>query len=280
MQYGAAPTNYNAFPQPYSQQGPSFQPPQSQPQFPQQPSPFAPPGMQQQQQQFPNNQPFAPPQQFQPPPNQGGPTFSPPYQNGPPPFQNGVPQFQNGPPQQYNGAPPGPYQQNQFQPPRTQSPLQNGFHQQRAPASLSPAPGLPQRPSFGAPPVNAFQMQQMHQGQLPGPPNPPDSPFNNSRGAGGPINKPQVPFPTPMSENATSLDELVSGAARNAEKAANTPSAAQPAAKADGTSEEKKGKKEKDKNIKLVYSDNDVSPEEKMAQLPRYAFAPEGKVAA
>ncbi|KAI4168691.1 MAG: hypothetical protein LQ343_006194 [Gyalolechia ehrenbergii] len=279
MQYGAAPTNYNAFPQPYSQQGPPFQPPQNQPQFPQPPSPFAPPGMQQQQ--FPNNQHFAPPQQFQAPPNQGGPTFSPPYQNGPSQFQNGGPQFQTGPPQPYNaGSPPGPYQQNQFQPPRTESPSQNGFQPQRAPASLSPAPGLPQRPSFGAPPVNAFQMQQMHQGQLPGPPNPPDSPFNNSRGAGGPLSKPQVPFPMPVSDNATSLDELVSGAARDAEKAANASSDAKSVAKADGTLEEKKGKKDKDKNMKLVYSDNDVSPEEKMAQLPRYAFAPEGKVGA
>ncbi|KAL8940350.1 MAG: hypothetical protein Q9216_002862 [Gyalolechia sp. 2 TL-2023] len=279
MQYGAPPTNYNSFPQPFSQQGPPFQPPQNQPQFPQQPSPFAPPGMQQQQ--FPNNQNFAPPQQFQPPPGQGGPTFSPTYQSGPPQFQNGGPQFQNGPPQPYNaGSPPGPYQPNQFQPLRTQSPSQNGFHQQRAPASLSPAPGLPQRPSFGAPPVNAFQMQQMHQGQLPGPPNPPDSPFNNSRGAGGPINKPQAPFPIPVSDNATSLDELVSGAARDAEKATTAPSGAKSSTKAEGTSEEKKGKKEKDKNMKLVYSDNDVSPEEKMAQLPRYAFAPEGKVSA
>ena len=35
---------------------------------------------------------------------------------------------------------------------------------------------------------------------------------------------------------------------------------------------EKKGKKEKDKNSKMVYSDNEISPEEKMAQLSRYAF--------
>ncbi|KAL9593546.1 MAG: hypothetical protein Q9219_007503 [cf. Caloplaca sp. 3 TL-2023] len=279
MQYGAPPASYNPFPQPYGQQGPPFQPPQNQPQFPQQPSPFAPPGMQQP---FPNGQPFAPPQQFQPPPNQGGPTFAPPYQNGPPPFQNGGPPFHSGPPQQFNvGSPPAPFQQAQFQPPRTQSPLQNNsFHQQRPPASLSPAPGLPQRPSFGAPPVNAFQMQQMHQGQLPGPPNPPDSPFNNSRGAGGPLNQPQFPVPGSMSDNATSLDELVSGAARDAEKAASAAADAKPAVKSDGPSDEKKGKKEKDKNMKLVYSDNEVSPEEKMAQLPRYAFAPKGKVGA
>jgi hypothetical protein len=40
---------------------------------------------------------------------------------------------------------------------------------------------------------------------------------------------------------------------------------------------EKKVKKEKDKNTKMVYSDNEVSPEEKMAKLPRYAFVPDGK---
>jgi hypothetical protein len=40
---------------------------------------------------------------------------------------------------------------------------------------------------------------------------------------------------------------------------------------------EKKPKKEKDKNTKMVYSDNEFSPEEKMAKLPRYAFVPDGK---
>ena len=40
---------------------------------------------------------------------------------------------------------------------------------------------------------------------------------------------------------------------------------------------EKKSKKEKDKDrdAKLIYSDNDTSPEEKMARLPRYAFDPD-----
>jgi hypothetical protein len=36
--------------------------------------------------------------------------------------------------------------------------------------------------------------------------------------------------------------------------------------------EKKPAKKEKDKNSRLVYSDNDISPEEKMAALSRYAF--------
>ena len=36
--------------------------------------------------------------------------------------------------------------------------------------------------------------------------------------------------------------------------------------------DEKAGKKEKSKATRLVYSDNETSPEEKMAVLPRYAF--------
>lgn len=36
---------------------------------------------------------------------------------------------------------------------------------------------------------------------------------------------------------------------------------------------EKKGKKE----MKMSYDDNEISPEEKMALMPRYAFVPEGK---
>ena len=37
----------------------------------------------------------------------------------------------------------------------------------------------------------------------------------------------------------------------------------------------KKAKKDKDgKSMKLIYSDNETSPEEKMARMPRYAFAP------
>lgn len=38
--------------------------------------------------------------------------------------------------------------------------------------------------------------------------------------------------------------------------------------------EEKPAKKDKSKQARLVYSDNEFSPEEKMAGLPRYAFVP------
>ncbi|KAL8955494.1 MAG: hypothetical protein Q9183_006621 [Haloplaca sp. 2 TL-2023] len=119
----------------------------------------------------------------------------------------------------------------------------------------------------------------MHQGQVPGPPNPPESAFNNSRGAGGPTGRPFIPPTEHMSprQNATSLDDLVSSAARDADRAA---ASTKSAPKVEEAAEDKKAKKKEDKAMKLVYSDNEVSPEEKMAHLPRYAFAPEGKVAA
>lgn len=91
---------------------------------------------------------------------------------------------------------------------------------------------------------------------------------------------PQFPSPMPTSQNATSLDELVSGAARDAEKASDSAPNGHAGSKTGGAGDDKKSKKEKDKNVKMVYSDNEVSPEEKMARLPRYAFAPEGKVGA
>lgn len=37
-------------------------------------------------------------------------------------------------------------------------------------------------------------------------------------------------------------------------------------------------KSKKDKPTKMVYSDDDISPEEKMALMPRYAFIPDGKI--
>lgn len=147
--------------------------------------------------------------------------------------------------------------------------------------------------------MNAFQMQQMHQGQLPAPSTSLDTPYNHQLGAsqqlgralGNPPNgKPAGSVGTtyvaqpngsldsinPMTANATSLDDLLLGAAKEVDQAQATASSML-GAKTDDPPEEKKGKKEKDKNTKLVYSDNDVSPEEKMAQLPRYAFAPGGK---
>lgn len=41
--------------------------------------------------------------------------------------------------------------------------------------------------------------------------------------------------------------------------------------------DEKKSNKDKDRKTKMVYSDDEISPEEKMAKLPRYAFNPDDK---
>lgn len=81
---------------------------------------------------------------------------------------------------------------------------------------------------------------------------------------------------------ASTVDELVASAGRQpddidqmirmAEAGIKPPvkAAEEPAAAAT----DKKGKKDKEKNTRMVYADTEVSPEERMAQLPRYAFVP------
>lgn len=66
---------------------------------------------------------------------------------------------------------------------------------------------------------------------------------------------------------SASVDDLVSGAAKQADAAAE-------ATKTEPT-EEKPAKKDKAKQMRLVYPDNETSPEEKMSRLPRYAFVPD-----
>lgn len=111
------------------------------------------------------------------------------------------------------------------------------------------------------------------------------------------------------STNASTVDDLVSGAARDADddidkiirmaeagikppkrdsidpsktetsEAVSAPGIAddsEPKPEAKTEVAEKKSKK--DKPMKMIYSDNDVSPEEKMAKMPRYAFVPDGKI--
>ena len=48
------------------------------------------------------------------------------------------------------------------------------------------------------------------------------------------------------------------------------------ATKVEHLSSEKKGKKDKERITRMVLTDDDISPEEKMAQLPRYAYVPDG----
>lgn len=135
----------------------------------------------------------------------------------------------------------------------------------------------------------------MHQGQIPGPSNTGQAlgaqNFQQQQQQGGSaaaqhgsnasavLNSANEVSPAGISANgstnetsatATSVDDLVSGTAKAAETAES---------KTELTAGEKKIKKEKDKDkaTKLVYSDNEISPEEKMAKLPRYAFVPDRK---
>ena len=125
-------------------------------------------------------------------------------------------------------------------------------------------------------------MQQMHQGQMPGPPSTINLPQaqqaspSSTQTLIAPAQAPSQGPPGPVFVKASSLDDLVSGAADDADKAANTAEAKPEQPKPKAAPEEKKPKKEKDKGMKLIYSDNEVSPEEKMARLPRYAFVPSG----
>lgn len=106
------------------------------------------------------------------------------------------------------------------------------------------------------------------------------------------------------STNAPTVDELVSSAARDADddidkiirmaeagikppkkdsvEPSKTETASETADKSEPKPEEKaevtEKKTKKDKPMKMIYSDNDVSPEEKMAKMPRYAFVPDGKI--
>lgn len=117
------------------------------------------------------------------------------------------------------------------------------------------------------------------------------------------------------STNASAIDDLVSGASRDAigddideiirmaekgikppkkneaplatvrkEEAAPTPTATYVAVASDikpeadtDTKPDTEKKSKKDKPMKMIYSDNEISSEEKMAMLPRYAFVPDGK---
>lgn len=103
------------------------------------------------------------------------------------------------------------------------------------------------------------------------------------------------------SANASSVDDLVSGAARAADdideiirmaeagikppkKGDALPTRVQPPAteatptpKTTEKTETSEKKLKKDKPTKMIYSDNEISPEEKMAMMPRYAFMPAEK---
>jgi hypothetical protein len=277
---------YGSFSQePYAQPAVAYQQPYaSQPPF------SGPPGQ-------PFQPQYSPAQQYQPSQPFSPSGFQPPGQG-----------FPGGPPHSYGAGSPAPGPFNPYQGPSSHPPAAHGTLPTRPP-SLPPAPGLPQRPSFGAPPVPQYQMQQLHQGQ----PAPFQGQQNGWQGNGwkGQDQKPAMssaytPNPQGHGEfttNASSVDDLVSGAAREVDdideiirmaeagirppkKGDVTPVAAAvlepeataiPAPEASSKPEPSEKKSKKDKPMKMVYSDNEISPEEKMALMPRYAFIPEGK---
>ncbi|PIG88914.1 C2H2 finger domain protein [Aspergillus arachidicola] len=140
----------------------------------------------------------------------------------------------------YGTPPPFPPQQPQQPTPQINTPPHAAAFAPRS-GSLPAAPGLPQRPAVGAPQVNAYQLQQMHMGH--------PVPATGAPAAATNGEKLQEPKPHRSHHQAAA-------------------SAAPP-------TEEKPTKKDKSKQSRLVYSDNETSPEEKMAKLPRYAFVPD-----
>ncbi|KAK8215813.1 C2H2 finger domain-containing protein [Phyllosticta capitalensis] len=256
FQQAGSPT-YPQQQMPYSaQQGSPGQPAYAQP-YPQ-------PGFPPQNAQYPQQPPSGFPQQ----PGYGTPTFPTP---GASPFPGqqfpqapGQPYqapFQAGPPRaQGSGSPPANFPYGAYQPPNRTPPTNPP--QPARQGSLPGAPGLPQRPSFGAPHVNQFQLQQMHQGHVP--------PASGARPPGQ-NGQPAQGASSSIPGLEASVDELISSAGRQAESAT-------PAANETEKKEPETGKKKKEKMpTKLMYSDNDISPEEKMARLPRYAFNPEAR---
>lgn len=240
--------------QPYGQPGANFQQPPSS--YSSQPA-FSPPAYQQ-------HSPFPgqyPPNSTSPYPNPGMPLA---FGAGSPPFSSHA-----SPPPQPNNFP---------------RPVHTGT------VSLPTAPGLPQRPVVGAPPVSGFQFQQMHQGAIPAPHSHSPQPYPQQEapppGAAHVSNATSHEVPS-----ASSIDDLISSAAKQADAASAPQSVPIPSPATNGTTtaapataptpkekdksatgEEKKEKSDKSKKTRLVYSDEHISPEEKMAMLPRFAF--------
>ncbi|ORY66971.1 uncharacterized protein BCR38DRAFT_364067 [Pseudomassariella vexata] len=142
-------------------------------------------------------------------------------------------------------------------------------------------PGYPQgAPAFTPPP-------QYPQGGFNYPPSSlPQRPGSNLAAPPGLPPRPGQPGFPGYAPVASTVDELVAGAARQgddideiirmAEAGIKPPKKPEPVAEAPAEEPvgEKKSKKDKDKNVKMIYED-EVSPEERLALMPRYAFVPE-----
>ncbi|KAI8629638.1 hypothetical protein F5Y19DRAFT_475089 [Xylariaceae sp. FL1651] len=132
----------------------------------------------------------------------------------------------------------------------------SGFPNQSPYPHAYPPPSLPSRPGSNAPAASAL------------PPRP---------------GQPGWPG------NASTIDELVSGAAqqqgddidqliRMAEAGIKPPKKSETPVAVEEAAPEKKSKKDKDKNVQMVYED-ELSPEERLSMMPRYAYTPEATAA-
>ena len=265
--FGAYITAQPAGSPPYAQSQPSFGgPPNSMayPAFPQQsydrgPGAFAPPAQPaypgpQAPQEFANApmQPY-PPQSF----SQGQQ-----YPGAPPP--SAFPGQYAGAPPPYTSASPPPFLQGLQQPSRNMTPPTNGPSAHRLGALPPGVSGLPQRPAFGAPSPHAAQNMAHAPGMQHA-----NVPFHGANLAASSL--PMSPAPDAVGgPGYPGMPEAAAQAASSAKGDA-------PGRPADGARDDEsrpKIKREKDKATRLVYSDNDISPEERMARLPRYAYTP------
>ncbi|GAP85428.1 putative c2h2 type zinc finger containing protein [Rosellinia necatrix] len=164
-------------------------------------------------------------------------------------------------------------------------------------ATQTPPQGLPDAnsPAQGAspgafnspfhPPGGAQYPGYSNQPQYPHaypPSNLPTRPGSNVPAASG---LPARPGQTGWPANAAAAEDLASNAVpqqgddidqliRMAEAGIKPPKRSDTAAAAEEAVPEKKSKKDKDKNVQMVYED-ELSPEERMAMMPRYVLTPE-----
>lgn len=237
--------------------------------------------------QVPGQLPYTQPQPYTQPPHpnfhQPPPVSYPPQPAfSPPPYQGQSPY--PGPPYAQNGTSPYPGQQRSF----SGSPAPSMNHHASPPApshfpkpvhtgtvSLPTAPGLPQRPAVGLPAISGFQFQQMHQGANPNPHNS-NMPYQKQESAPG-VTQPSAPAAEIPS--SSDIQDLITGATKQSETSATqspapptVPAATSAPAKEKEKAAEDKKDKEKPKATRLVYQDTEVSMEEKLALLSRFAF--------
>ncbi|KAI0882338.1 uncharacterized protein GGS22DRAFT_50455 [Annulohypoxylon maeteangense] len=167
--------------------------------------------------------------------------------------------------------------------PREGLPDRNSPAQSASPGAFNspfPPPGG-QYPGFPPQSVPGYSPPPQYPGAYP-PPSLPSRPGSNLPVPSG---LPPRPGQAGWQGNASTIDELVSGAAqqgddidqiiRMAEAGIKPPKKPEtPTTGEAGEATEKKSKKDKDKNVKMVY-DDEISPEERMSMMPRYAFVPE-----